>query len=277
MSILKKLHSAAFALSIVAGPLLAQDSTDVEALFDSLQMEQITEIMQSEGIAYGRTIAGDMFPDRDGAEWAATVAGIYDIEMMQAKVRTDFETALGDADIAPLLAFFQTEQGRMFVELEVSARRAMLDDAVKTASEDAAAIAMKDRGPRFQLLAEFIESSDLVEPNVVGALNSNFAFYMGLMDGGAFDGALTQDQILTDVWAQEADIRANTTDWLYSFLLMAYAPMSDTDIHSYIAFSKSPSGEVLNRVLFSSYDEMFDQISYNLGQSAAKMMAAKEL
>lgn len=277
MSIVSRIHAASLALVVLSAPLTAQNADKPTALFDALQMNEVTAIMQAEGLAYGKTIATDMFPDRADDDWAATVARIYDLDKMQSQVRAAFDAALGEADIDPLLAFFQSEPGKTFVALEISARQAMLEEDVKTASEEAAAIARADRGPRFQLLAEFIETNDLVEPNVVGALNSNFAFYMGLMDGGAFDGDLTEDQILTDVWSQEADIRANTIDWLYSFLLMAYAPMSDDDIKTYLAFSASPSGEVMNRILFDSFDDMFDQISYALGRSAAKMMSAQEL
>ena len=70
----------------------------------------------------------------------------------------------------------------------------------------------------------FIETNNLIETNVAGALNTNYAFYMGLMDGQAFGGALTEEQVLSDVWSQEAEIRSNTTEWLYAFLWMAYQP-----------------------------------------------------
>ena len=165
----------------------------------------------------------------------------------------------------------------MIVGLEVSARRALLDDAVEEASEDAAAIAAADGDPRLDLVAEFVEVNNLVETNVAGSLNSNLAFYEGLVAGRAFGGALTEEQILTDVWSQEADIRENTTEWLYSFLFMAYAPLEDADLDAYIAFSQTEAGEQINRAMFESFDALFTGISRSLGRAAAAEMTTQEL
>jgi hypothetical protein len=43
---------------------------------------------------------------------------------------------------------------------------------------------------------DFIEANDLVERNVSGALNSNFAFYRGLSDGGAFEVEIPEELML---------------------------------------------------------------------------------
>ena len=168
-------------------------------------------------------------------------------------------------------------QPKAIVGLEVSARRALLDPAVEEASEDAAAIAAADSDPRLDLVAEFVEVNNLIETNVAGSLNSNLAFYEGLVDGRAFGGALTEEQILTDVWAQEADIRESTTDWLFSFLFMAYAPLEDADLEAYIAFSQTEAGEQINSAMFDSFEELFTGISRSLGRAAAAEMTTQEL
>ena len=272
------ISTTVFTAGLLAAPVFAQSANgDLDRLYEVLQLDAVTEIMQQEGTRYGATIGEDMFPDRLDGEWDLAVAQIYDLERMQDKVRADFAQSLTDADIAPILAYFETAPGQTFVTLEISARRAMLDEAVKDASEDSATIARADRTPRFQMIAEFIETNDLIEPNVVGALNSNYAFYVGLMDGDAFGGDLSEDQILTDVWTQEPDIRANSTDWLFSFLLMAYDPMSDDDLADYIAFSKTDAGAAVNLALFEAFDEMFEGISYQLGRAAADVMTAQDL
>jgi hypothetical protein len=161
--------------------------------------------------------------------------------------------------------------------LEVAARRALLDDAVEEMSKEAAAIAAMDDTPRYAQLRKFIEINDLVETNVVGSLNSNYAFYVGLMRGGAFGNDLTEAQILTDVWTQEAEIRTNTTEWIYSFLNLAYQPASDADLDTYIAFSETEAGKDLNRALFTSFDGVFDDISMALGLASAQQMQGAEL
>lgn len=264
--------------ALLAMPLSAQaDADQIDTLFDALQLSDITQIMREEGVSNSAQIAEEMFPNRNDAGWDATVDAIYNIDWMEAKVRADFANSLGDNDLAPILEFFQSQPGATFVSLEVSARRAMLDDAVEEASDDAALIAQRDRTERFQQLETFIEVSDLVEPNVVAALNSNYAFYSGLADGDFFGAEMSEDQLLADVWSQEADIRSNTTEWLFSFLLTAYAPMSDDDLASYIAFSESEAGRVVNDALFDAFADMFDTISYRLGRAAADVASQQEL
>lgn len=272
-----RLTTAAFvAMSTFAVPAFAQD-TQVDALYDALGLPDIVDIMREEGVVYGAQIGTDLFPNQNTPAWAATVETIYDPVAMHSSVKSAFTAALDGADVTPMVDFFTSEPGRTMVTLEVSARRALLDDAVDEASKDAALIAKNDNTDRFQLVQEFVQTNDLIETNVVGAMNSNVAFYTGLMAGGAFDEALTQDQILNDVWDQEDDIRANTTEWVYGFLMLAYDPVSDTDLQAYTAFSASDDGVALNGALFASFDGMFDRISFALGREAARMMAGQDL
>ena len=119
------------------------------------------------------------------------MATIYDGEVMHDTARAEFNAVMEGADVASMLAFFQSEPGQSIIELEVSARRALLDDAVDVASKEAAKIAQTDNTERFQLIVDFAAANDLVETNVAGAMNANMAFYTGLMDRGAFDDALT--------------------------------------------------------------------------------------
>ncbi|MGJ8612410.1 MAG: DUF2059 domain-containing protein, partial [Octadecabacter sp.] len=153
------------------GPAMAQNS-DTDVLFDLLMLPDVIEIMREEGVSYGDTIGQDLFAGPPSADWAATVERIYDYNVMEGMVREDFETSMGDADLTPMIEFFGSDQGQMIVGLEVSARRALLDDAVEEASKDAAAIATADDNPRMALVGEFIDINNLIETNVAGALNS---------------------------------------------------------------------------------------------------------
>lgn len=260
----------------LAGPVFAQQN-DTEVLFDLLQLPETISIMRDEGLGYGETIGQDLFAGAPSADWTAKVDRIYDYDRMVALVREDFETSLEGADLGPLIEFFGSDQGQMFITLEVSARRAMLDDAVDEASKDAAAIAAADGDPRYDLVGEFVQANNLIETNVAAALNSNLAFYGGLVDGGAFEGALSEEQILTDVWSQEAEVRESTTEWIYSFLYMAYQPVEDADLEAYIAFSQTEAGGVINRAMFDSFDRLFTGISRSLGRAAANEMTTQEL
>ncbi|WP_281982169.1 DUF2059 domain-containing protein [Thalassorhabdomicrobium marinisediminis] len=262
--------------AVVAMPATAQQSQS-EALFELLHLPEIIDIMRQEGISYGETIGADLTPGPPSAEWNMVVQQIYDYDVMMGIVQEDFEASLDGVDLAPIIAFFDSEQGQNIVELEVTARRALLDQAVEEASEEAAAIAAADGDPRFEQVETFVEINNLVELNVASALNSNLAFYAGLLDGNAFDGVLSEDQILDDVWSQEAEVRASTSEWIHSFLFMAYQPLEDADLDAYIAFSQTEAGGHVNRAMFDSFDRLFTGISHALGRAAASEMSTQEL
>ncbi|UWQ98063.1 DUF2059 domain-containing protein [Rhodobacteraceae bacterium S2214] len=250
---------------------------DVANLFAAMDLDAIVSIMREEGLEYGEQIAEDLFPDRTSSDWPETVSQIYDYDTMRDGLEMQFGAALGDVDIDSLIAFFEGDVGQTVVGLEVAARRALMDEDIEEASKEAAAIAIADETPRFSLVEEFVETNDLVETNVVGALNANYAFYLGLLDGGAFGQDLTEEQILTDVWNQETEIRKNTYEWVYSYLLMAYQPLSDAELQAYIDFSETEDGQALNTALFVAFDEMFEGISRALGLASSQYMAGQDL
>ena len=268
--------ATAITFAMPAAPAVAQQS-QTDELFELLMLPDIIEIMREEGVSYGDTIGQDLFAGPPTAEWAATVERIYDYDVMEGMVRTDFETALEGENLTPILEFFGSDQGQMIIGLEVSARRTLLDDAVEEAAKDAAVIALADEEPRMMRVVEFVEANNLIETNVEGALNSNLAFYMGLLDGGAFAGALSEEQVLIDVWSQETEIRDSTTEWINSFLYMAYQPLEDDDLQAYITFSETEAGRVINRTMFDSFDRLFNGISRSLGRAAANEMTMQEL
>lgn len=269
--------SGVLVAAILLGSTAVADDAQSEALFEAMGLPDIIDIMRQEGIAYGAQIGADLFPTRVSPSWSAAIETIYDPEPMKSSIRSAFVTSLEGDDVDAMTAFFTSDLGSKFVALEVSARRALLDDAVDVAAKELAAIARADETPRFEIISEFVQTNDLIETNVVGALNSNYAFYMGLIDGGAFEEEMTEDQILSDVWDQEADIRNTTTEWIYSFLMLAYDPVTDAEIARYIDFSKSEAGKQLNATLFASFDAYFDEISFKLGAEAARMMTGAEL
>lgn len=263
-----------------AVPAVAQETEaeKIVALYDALDLPELLEVMRDEGLSYGEDIGRDLFPSADpGREWRDVVSAIYDLDKMQSRVATDFATDLQGDDLDSMLAFFSSEPGRTIIGLEISARKALLDDAVEEASKEAAAIALADEDPRMDLVKTYVETNSLIETNVVGALNSNFAFFTGLMEGGAFPQSMSEDEILADVWSQEPDIRANTTEWVYSFLYLAYQPLDDGDLEAYIAFSETEAGQQINQALFAAFDGMFEDISRNLGRESSRFMTRQEL
>lgn len=271
-------HAAAFcAIACATSATADAHAGEADRLFDLLQLDEIIAVMNEEGVEYGVSVGEDLFPDRVDADWTGIVGEIYAVPRMTDRVRADLTDLSADMDLAPMIAFFETDLGGEIADLEVSARRAMLDDDVEDAAKEAAALALMDETPRAGQIETFVEANALIEQNVVGALNSNYAFYMGLVDGGGFPQDLTEEQILTNVWSQEAEIRANTNEWMYSFLMLAYTPLSDDDLDSYIAFSKTDAGQDLNQLLFGAFDPLFLDISRELGLASSRYMQGAEL
>lgn len=255
----------------------AQDNPAFDRLYDALHMHDLLQIMREEGLTYGGEIQDEMFPERGGERWSAMVARIYSTQRMDEVMQSGMRAALADTDLAPLVAYYTDGLGARVTDLEVSARRALLAPGAEEASLEQLELLRDDADPRLDLVGRFIEANDLVDLNLSGALNANYEFYIGLTDGGAFPFEMTEEQILTDVWSQEAEIRADTEDWLYSYLSMAYKPVSDAELNDYIDMSETAAGRALNQAIFGAFDVLYRQISRELGLAAAQMIAGEDI
>lgn len=248
-------------------------------LSEVMQMGGVVEVMRAEGMDYGTLLRDEMFPGKGGSEWAATVALTYD----PARMRAEFEDKLvaellaSPETVQAGLAFFGDARGQKILSLELEARRALMDDAAEAAAKAAVADMEAEGSPRLDALRRFAAANDLVEMNVMGALNANLAFYKGLSAGGAFGSAMTEEDMLADVWGQEADVRAETEEWLWSYLSLAYQPLSDEELQAYHDFSETPEGQKLNAAVFAAFDVSFVRISEDLGRAAARAMQGEDI
>ena len=256
---------------------LAEEAPEVRAVFEAMGVYDIIEVMSVEGLDSAPEIEADMFPGQGGSAWPAVVAGIYATDSM---VET-FEAAVPVERMTPailgeLQAFYDTDLGRRIARGEVAARQALLEPGVEDSAREMARQQAEDETDRIGLLTEFIAANDLVERNVMGALNSNFAFYRGLDDGGAFEAEIPEELMLSEVWGQEAEIRADTTEWLYAYQILAYEDLSDAELQRYIDLSESAAGQALNAALFEAFDVMFEEVSYDLGRAAGSFVAGED-
>lgn len=252
-------------------------SEDAGALFDAMGLPQIVVIMGEEGMDYGETIAQDMFPSGMTPRWADHVARIYDTDRMVDDMRAAFIAALDGDDVTEMLDFYRSDLGQQIVTLEIGAREAMLDPTLDAAAKAFAAEEAAADTTRYQLITDFIAANALIEANVVGGLNSNYAFIEALVSGGATLPGVTADTLLADVWAQEESIRTSTTEWLYAFLLLAYAPLSDAELVALTDFSRTPEGQALTGALFTAFDQMFLRVSRDLGTAASGFIVSQDL
>lgn len=266
------------------GPALAQTQTqapeDAAArLSRVLLIPEVIAVMRDEGIEYGLSMETELFDGRGGPDWARAVDLIYDAPTMQRRFEAVLANELGsDAALAAAIeGFFATDRGQRILTLEVEARRALMDEAVEDAARARAEEMAAADDPRMADLKRFAEINDLVESNVMGALNANLAFYRGMAEGGAFGDDMTEEQMLSDVWAQEPEIRTETEDWLFPFLAMAYGPLGDDDLAAYTAFSETAEGRRMNAVLFAAFDAVFVAISRDLGRAAARQLMGQDI
>lgn len=277
--------SAPFAGAQVVTPQTAESSAIVAApdagvlaLAKAMQIDQIIDVMRDEGLDYAKTLQADMFPGAGNRGWIAEVEGIYDADRMQQEFTAALSASLaGNAGLAAMTEFMGGEFGHRVVGLELAARKALLDSA----SEDAARVAWlkleEEDGPRARAVQRFIAVNDLMDSNVTGAMNSNIAFYRGLMAAAPADLAMTEADILASVSDQQAQIAADTADWLYPYLTLAYQPLSDAELDRYIDFSDSAPGRDMNRALFAAFAVMFDRLSYDLGVAAGRRMQGQDI
>ena len=257
-------------------PVSAQTASDIAKLSDVLALPRIVEIMREEGLARSDALAQNMLGGVP-AEWADVMQQVYDLDRMQDSMQAGVERVLEGQDPAPITAFFSTDLGARIISLELSAREAFMDEEIEAMAEEYSQTLPANDPARHALLQEFIDANDLIESNVIGGLNSNLAFFQGLAEGGMLDPDLTQDELLRQIYAQEPEIRADTTIWLDAFLAMAYRPLSDDDMALYLDFSKTAHGQLMNKVVFEAFDEMFADISRGLGLAVASFGATEEL
>lgn len=276
-NILKSPRGAVLSLSLflLASPGLAASKAELDILHDALGTEELFLIMREEGLRQSEELREEMFPGRGGQSWSALVFVIYDIPTISEDFRTTFDAALADTDAGPLIAFFTSERGRKIVQLELEARRAILEPEVEEAAREAFRRMDAEGDGRVLLVRDFVKINDLVEYNVMGAMNANLAFMNGMTEGEGFD--MSEADILADVWEREADIRTDTDEWVHSYLAMAYLPLDEADIRAYSELSATEAGQDLNRALFAGFDTVFNKISYALGQTVSRFVVSEDL
>lgn len=281
LSIARMLHAVAIVIGLILVSATASPAMDerVARLAQAMKMDEVFAVMAKEGEDYGDQLEDEMFPGRGGARWQEAVRAIYDPDRLLAGFMPAFEAALTrpGTDIEAMIAFFESDLGQRIVTLEISARRALLDPAVDDAARLKLSEFRETSDPRLALIEAFVRANDLVEANVIGAMNASYAFYQGLADTGALPPDMDEGQILSEIWGQEDDIRAEMDDWIHSYLLMAYAPLSDEDIGHYTELSRSAIGQDLNRALFAGFDAVFVEVSRQLGRAAGEILTGQDL
>lgn len=271
------LHLFVVPLVLVVASLSSAKAESARILYETMRMDDIVEIMRLEGLAYGDELGEEMLGSSSGAGWPRVVEQIYALERMETEFLEGFERRLAPEHIDPLVRFFGSDQGQLITSFEVSARRALLDKDVEATAKQIWQDLEGEIDPRVEIIERFVSVNDLIEANVVGAMNSSLAFYEGLARSDALDGSLTAERIVNLVREQETEIRANTRDWVYPFLTLAFEPLSDVDLEAYIAMSESDAGQALNTALLGAFNALFVDISREIGVAAGVYMQGEDI
>jgi Uncharacterized protein conserved in bacteria (DUF2059) len=282
--ILPRLALAAFvAFSVPLAAETAQTAPVAEVsvadLGKVLQLDALFGALREEGLKHGEDLAVDMLPDGGGAAWEAELARIYEMDAVRSRFDAALTEQLGAEPEAlkDIVLFFDSDLGQRILGLEIEARRAFLDTAAEEAARVAAEDAASAKDPKVALIRQMIEAGDLLEMNVAGSLSSTLAFMTGMADSGAYGANLPDDQIRSDTWAQEEATRTDLSTWLYSYLGLAYAPLTEAELRAYVTFWESPAGQRLNAALFTAFDRAFRKVSYDLGHAAGTAMLGRDI
>jgi len=256
---------------------LSRSAPELYSVFAAFGLYDVLEIMSVEGIQSASDMEAEMFPGRGGAAWPAVVAGVYATDRLIRDFEAEIDAAdFSSATLEALRGFVTSDLGQRIVAGEVAARRAFLDPEIEETANAIVADAVAAEDPRLDLLQEFIRVNDLIERNVSGALNGNFAFFRGLQDGNGFEVEMPEDLMLAEIWGQTPEVRSATVEWLLAYQMTAYTDLSDADLRAYTEFSGSAAGQAFNAALFRAFDVMFERVSYDLGRAAAVFIAGED-
>jgi hypothetical protein len=256
-----------------------QTRTEEIARFaDLLQFRPLLDVIAQEGIVNADDINVGLLNNEGGGAWEAEISRLYDpkrmfdqiVDLLHAELGQDPETLTSST------VFFASAAGQKVLSLEIEARRALLADGAEAAAEAGYYGMVANTSPRVDALARLVVANDLIEFNVMTALNSNFAFLKGMASVSSEVG-LNEPEMLAQVWAGEADAREQTEIWIFPYLALAYAPMSDAELESYITFSNSEAGQKLNAAIFRAFDAFMVGMSAKLGQKVGTLMIGQDI
>lgn len=260
-------------LLLAAGSAIADARLSV--LVDVLKLPEAARILSEEGLDHAQDLNEEMLGGEGGPGWQIQVERVYDPARMVELVRSDLGDILSPAQMEEVTAFYASDLGSRIITLENEARKAIQDPEVEAAARARYESLLESGEARLTYITQIIESGDMITRNVTSAMNSNYQFLRGLVEGDAIE--MSEDEILDDVSGDIEENTADTTGWLNGYLLLAYHPLTDAELETYIVFSDSDAGRALNRALFSGFGKAYEDISYALGRAVALNMTSQDL
>tara|TARA_B100000674_G_scaffold8406_1_gene6489 strand:- start:1112 stop:1990 length:879 start_codon:yes stop_codon:yes gene_type:complete len=247
----------------------------ISDLYDALQMDRVNEIIRVEGIRDAKDTGEAYLSANSAKRFVDQAKSVYQLESMEQDFKRLLTENLSTADANEILLFYQLPIGKLASELEVSARVAIseteIEEMAKTELKEAKAL----NNRRLDDIGSVIKTLELVEQNLIGAYAAQFAFMNELSKLGVLE--LTRQEMIDIITNDEEKLKGEILEWLMAFSHMAYAPMSDEEFSVYNDFSKSDLGIVLNKALFSAYNEMAKDQSQRLANILGEFMKSEDL
>ena len=284
LTILRRIGVAlSMVVSISVGAATASDQSQrsdtqrFEELWTLLGMTEMVSILHDEGLSMALASDMDLLGHEGGPRWKGALQAIYDEATLHGELHTQFEQHLAPDQVAALCKFYENTDMQEIIQHEIAARRAFLDLEFEQLARDR--WLQGDTSDNLDdTIRHDVDLNDLIELNVMGALNSNYVF-LNTLNQTLTDvtGQMSAQDILSHVWSQEVDIRTDTTEWIFAYLHTAYAPIDHTALERYVAFSATPTGQALNQALFTAFDAVYLRLSGDLGRVVGTMSREEEL
>jgi hypothetical protein len=247
----------------------------ISDLYDALHMDRINEIIRLEGIQDAEGTGEAYLPPNSVDRFVAQAKSVYQLERMERDFKRLLTQNLSIPDANKILLFYQKPLGKVASELEVSARIAISDAHIEEMAKIKLKEAVKSKNKRLDEIESVIRTLELVEQNLIGAYAAQFAFMYELSKLGVIE--LSKQEMIELITNDEEKLKSEILEWLMAFSHMAYMPMSDKEFSDYSDFSKSELGIVLNKALFSVYNEMAKDQSQRLASILGEFMKSEDL
>lgn len=252
-----------WAASILLSVQAAYANPQVDQLVDAMGLPALVEVFSTEGLESGAALDEGFLNGQGGNVFGETVRRLYDPVRLEQELRAGMAQAL-DGDIAAQATlFFDSELGAQIVELEVQARRAMMQQELETVAKSAPS-AQSDA------VSEFLTTRDLVERNTKTSMDARIAFVAGMAE-------VTGNQDTPDFEAQRDAVHAETESWLRGYYALAQSPLSADDVAIYTAFWETDVGQAVDDALFDAFGSSYSSLSFALGQAVGRLLPQNEL
>ncbi len=276
MAVVRKIISIAFwIVSVFGATASVAQSPSASELYDALHMDILVDVIVSEGRDQVRDAAEIYLTGRAAETYVTENVALYDPDEIKRHLIDGLSSGLSADDLAVAVAFFKTETGAYAAKLEASARQAISDQGVEDHAKAMASDAVARGVERIDILETAIADMDLVEMNLAGAMTAQYQFLMPLSD--VKDLGLDQAAVLTMIQEGQDALSQSILEWLVAFLYMAYAPLDDEQLSTYLTYQTSPNGASLNKVLFDVFNAIDRDMSAAMGVSLAQSLQSKEI